>query len=164
MAAAVRTDANSRDALEIHLEIVDVGLVQDEENIRPGEIARSNVGIDVTGETARIVAQASVDAGGAGGDGAKIHSVVFKRAIVDAAASKAALEVKRGLAGESEEYVGAVGNEDSVARDRSRGAVKHWIILWVCRVLGPFPVRLVASIAALITEGLLIDPSEVAVP
>jgi hypothetical protein len=36
--------------------------------------------------------------------------------------------------------------------------------LWRCYVFGPFPVGLVASVAAFITEGLFIDPNVVAVP
>jgi hypothetical protein len=40
----------------------------------------------------------------------------------------------------------------------------YWVVLWGFYVFRPFPVGLVASIAAFITEGLFIDPNVVAVP
>jgi hypothetical protein len=36
--------------------------------------------------------------------------------------------------------------------------------LWGCYVFGPFPVGLVASVAALFTEGIFVDPNVIAMP
>jgi len=65
MAAAMRTDPDPRDALQSHLEGVDVSLRQYVQDVGPNEVARCDIGVYIPWKTARVIAYASVYASGA---------------------------------------------------------------------------------------------------
>lgn len=97
---------------------------------------------------------------------AEVHGNAGECAIGNTAATSALGAVKPEVVGEAWDggVDGLMLHVDAVAAEGSRRAVEKGVAGEVEVIQGPVPVGLGASVAALLNEGRLVEPDEVAVP
>lgn len=163
--------ARARNTLHLHLESVDVLGLEDQadERVGVGKLLVGVVGqvaLEATGVVRKTV---TVGDGGAVGQTqlhrSKVNLHVFEGTALDAATTSTGREEKIRQTVAAKVDLTAARNEHAVARHRGVRAIKQWRVLKTALCgLSPVPVRLVALVAALIAESLLVLPGEVAVP
>ena len=157
--------------LHSHLEVVDFFGLEDQAHDR-GCVGKALVdgSCEIALQAARVVGQAVAVANGRAvgqskRDGPKIDGHVHERAAGHATAAGAVREEDLRKTGAAQHHIALAGDVCAVARHGGIGAVKDGRFLSAgLSCLGPIPVRLVASVAAFVAEGLLVRPGVVPVP
>ncbi len=168
--AAVRADLGGvGHALGDDAVLVDVGLGQQSQDGGVVGVAHVESRADVALEAARVITEAAEGARGGVGqaaDGAEVHRHVGEGARLDEAAADAGSQgdVVAADAGGRHDDGAVVRDVLAVAAQAVGVAVEDGRVLGRGRVLGPVPVGLVASVAALVAQGQLVLVDEPAVP
>ena len=167
---AVRTDLNGvGDTLREVAVLIDVGL---EEQVQDGGVvgvAHVHGRADISLQAAGVVAETAKRSGRhtlETADGAKVDRHIGEGTSGDIATAKAGgkLDVTTADAGRRDDDGTVVGHVLAVAAQAVVITVEEGRLLGRRGVLGPVPVGLVAGVAALVTEGLLVLVDEPAVP